>query len=128
MDRPASPRRWPRAAAPVAAALAVLALAAWFAALNRPQPIELDFGVWMWRGEAVHAVFGAAFLGLVTMFFLSLPADLKARAEMRRLAGRTRALERELDGERAAAIRSTQHRDDDEPDLDAPRRATAAEP
>lgn len=81
----------------VAAALFVIGLVAAFAVYNRPQRIRLDFGIWSWNGEAVHALLAAAFLGLVAMFLIALPADLRASAEQRRLANRVRALERDLE-------------------------------
>jgi uncharacterized integral membrane protein len=89
------------------AVLAPLVLAVLFAAYNRPQPIHLDLGFWAGRVEAVHAVFGGTVVGLLVMFLLGLPADLHARAERRRLAGRVRALERELETERMARRNSS---------------------
>lgn len=94
-------RRWPRAAFLAVLALALIALAFVFASTNRPQPIRFDFGLAVWRGEAVHALFAAVVVGLGLMFLLGLPADLRARTERRRLERRVAALERE-----AAAVRA----------------------
>jgi uncharacterized integral membrane protein len=95
-------RRWARRVALGVLALALIALSSVFAAANRPQPIRLAFGLVSWRGEAVHALFAAAVVGLGVMFLLGLPADLRARGERRRLERRVAALERELEGERAS--------------------------
>jgi uncharacterized integral membrane protein len=102
-------RRWARLTALAAATLVPFILALVFAARNRPQPIRIDLGFWTWHGEAVHAVFAATLLGLVVMFLAGLPADLRARAEQRRLVGRVRALERELETERAVRRTHSDH-------------------
>jgi uncharacterized integral membrane protein len=102
-----SRRRWARLASLAVAVLVPFVLAVFFAARNRPQPIQLDLGFWTGRVEAVHAVFGGALVGLLVMFLVGLPADLRARAERGRLAGRVRALERELETERMARRNAT---------------------
>ena len=85
----------------MAIALVLIALSFGFATLNRAQAIQLSFGIATWRGPAVHALFVAGVLGLLAMFLLGLPADLRARSERRRLERRLRAVERELEAERA---------------------------
>lgn len=72
----------------IAAVLAGLVAAAaliLFALYNQGQPIVLRFGFWTWRGEAVYAVYGGIFLGLVTMFLVGLPGDLAVRRHRTRL-------------------------------------------
>ena len=88
-------RRWVALAAGIAASIILVP----FAIFNRGQLIVLDFGLWEWRGEAVYAVYAGAFLGLLTMFLLGLPADLVARGERQRLARRVRELERDRERE-----------------------------
>ncbi|MGH7563829.1 MAG: lipopolysaccharide assembly protein LapA domain-containing protein [Gemmatimonadota bacterium] len=85
-------RRWALVAG-IAASLLLVP----FAIFNRGQRVALDFGLWEWRGEAVYAVYGGVFLGLLAMFLLGLPADLAARGERRRLVRRVRELERDRD-------------------------------
>ncbi|MGH7572227.1 MAG: hypothetical protein ACREMK_10330 [Gemmatimonadota bacterium] len=85
-------RRWA-----LLAGIAVSLLLVPFAIFNRGQRIAFDFGLWEWRGEAVYAVYGGVFVGLLAMFLLGLPADLAARGERRRLARRVRELERDRD-------------------------------
>lgn len=70
-----------------------------FAIFNRGQRVGLDFGLWEWRGEAVYAVYGGIFVGLLAMFLLGLPADLAARGERQRLARRVRELEHDRERE-----------------------------
>ena len=88
----AKSRRWA-----LLAGIAVSLLLVPFAIFNRGQRVVFDFGLWEWRGEAVYAVYGGVFVGLLAMFLLGLPADLAARGERRRLARRVRELERELE-------------------------------
>lgn len=85
----------------MAVALVLIALSFGFATVNRSQAIQLSFGIATWRGPAVHALFVAGVLGLLAMFLLGLPADLRARSDRRRLERRLRAVERELEAERA---------------------------
>lgn len=91
----AKSRRWA-----LLAGLAASVLLVPFALFNRGQPIELDFGPWEWRGEAVVAVYGGIFVGLLAMFLLGLPADLAARGERQRLARRVRELEHDREADR----------------------------
>ena len=88
----AKSRRWA-----LLVGIAVSLLLVPFAIFNRGQRVVFDFGLWEWRGEAVYAVYGGIFVGLLAMFLLGLPADLAARGERRRLARRVRELERELE-------------------------------
>lgn len=90
----AKSRRWALLAG-VAASLLLVP----FAIFNRGQRVALDFGLWEWRGEAVYAVYGGIFVGLLAMFLLGLPADLTARGERQRLARRVRELEHDRDRE-----------------------------
>ena len=132
MPAAAARRRWPRVAALVLAVLAVGLLAGSFAATNRHQTIRLDLGPWTWSGDAVHALFIAGFLGLWIMFLLGLPADLAARDERRRLGGRVRTLERELESERALRRAASAPSDgggaagETAPDREEPPRRTSA--
>ncbi|MGH7549773.1 MAG: lipopolysaccharide assembly protein LapA domain-containing protein [Gemmatimonadota bacterium] len=87
-------RRWALVAGIAASVLLVP-----FAIFNRGQRVALDFGLWEWRGEAVYAVYGGIFVGLLAMFLLGLPTDLAARGERRRLARRVRELERDRERE-----------------------------
>ncbi len=90
----AKSRRWALVAGIAASVLLVP-----FAIFNRGQRVGLDFGLWEWRGEAVYAVYGGIFVGLLTMFLLGLPADLAARGERQRLARRVRELEHDRERE-----------------------------
>lgn len=74
--------------------LAVAALLVIFALYNEGNPIVLEFGLGRWRGEAVYALYGAVFAGLLVMYLIGLPADLTARRERRRLERRVRELAR----------------------------------
>ncbi len=83
-----------RRVALVAGILALAALLVVFALYNEGNPIVLEFGFGRWRGEAVYALYGAVFAGLLAMYLIGLPADLAARRERRRLARRVRDLSR----------------------------------
>ena len=72
-------------------AVAVLVV---FALYNRGNPVALEFGFARWGGEAVYALYGAVFVGLLLMFLVGLPVDLAARRERRRLERRVRELAR----------------------------------
>lgn len=96
------------------AALLVVALLVVFALYNRGNPIALEFGFARWRGEAVYALYGAIFLGLLLMFVVSLPADLAERRERRRLERRVRDLARRAE-EAARSIPGESDDSDEEP-------------
>lgn len=78
----------------VSGILTLVALLILFALYNEGNPIVLEFGLGRWRGEAVYALYGAVFLGLLVMYLIGLPADLAARRERRRLERRVRDLAR----------------------------------
>jgi TRAP-type C4-dicarboxylate transport system permease small subunit len=82
-------------------ALALIACSFAFATANRSQPITITLGIVTWRGQAVYAILAAGLLGLLAMFLLGLPADLRARSERQQLDRKARTLERELDHERS---------------------------
>lgn len=87
-----------RALTLAAGSILAVALLVIFALYNRGNPIALEFGLARWRGEAVYALFGAVFVGLLLMFLIGLPADLAGRRERRRLERRVRDLARPSDG------------------------------
>lgn len=99
-----------RALVLAAAALAVVSLLVVFALYNRGNPIALEFGFARWSGEAVYALYGAVFVGLLLMFVIGLPADLAERRERRRLERRVRDLARRAD----EAVRSLPGESDDD--------------
>lgn len=88
-------------------------------AFNRGQPITIGVGPVAWRGEAIHAVYVAAVVGLVVMFLVGLPSDLTARRERRRLEARVRDLLRERDEGR-------KDREAEEPDAPSTRASPVA--
>jgi uncharacterized integral membrane protein len=77
--------------------LVTIVLLVLFALTNRGQPIALDFGIWVWQGDAVYAIYAGVCVGLIVMFVVSLPSDLAVRREHHRLLRR----EREATVERA---------------------------
>lgn len=87
----------------ILAALAIAAALVVFGLYNRGNPVELDFGLVVWRGEAVLALYAAAFVGLAAMFLLGLPTDLAARRQLRRLQRRVEELEERADTEPGVA-------------------------
>lgn len=93
-----------RAIGTAVGAVVVVGLLVVFALYNRGNPIVLEFGIARWRGEAVYALYGAVFAGLLLMFLVSLPADLAEHRERRRLERRVRDLARDAD-EAARSIR-----------------------
>lgn len=107
----------------VSGILTLVALLILFALYNRGNPIVLEFGLARWRGEAVYALYGAMFAGLLLMFLAGLPADLAERRERRRLERRIRELARRSD-EAARSIEADEgdgEGSDEEPGSEEPR-------
>lgn len=96
-----SQRSWSRWVVLGLVALVLITLSFAFVIMNRSQPITINLGILAWRGQAVYAILAAGLLGLLTMFLLGLPADLRARSERQQLERKARTLERELEHERA---------------------------